>query len=478
MSIPSSLSRRHFLVVAGGALAAASLLRPLRAVEPDRPLARLVPAPARVQLVPEPYARTSVWAFNGGAPGPELRLRQGERLDMIVENRLPQPTTVHWHGIRLPNEMDGVSGLTQAPIEPAESFRYSFECPDAGTFWYHPHHRSFEQIGRGLYGPLIVEEKDPLPVDRDLVWVLDDWRLNRQAQILDDFGAFHDIGHAGRLGNSVTLNGMSPDRYPVRRGERLRLRLINAANARIFGLTFTGHRPLVIAWDGHPVFPQPLDDDRVVLGPGMRADIILDMGGRPGDLHPVTDDFYPQQQYRLLSLAYEKDELRAEPLRDLPRLPANPVPQPDLERAARHDLVFGGGMMSGLDAANVEGRRLSMRALMEKGLAWTVNGRAMADHHRHHGEPLLDLTLGESYILRLTNDTSWPHPIHMHGHVFRVISRDGRPEKRAIWQDTVLMMPREVVEVAFVADNPGIWMLHCHILEHQLGGMGGVFRVG
>ena len=454
----------------GGSLTLGGCVSPLR----ERYDYELTLKPQPITLIPG--TSTPAWTFNGQFPGPTLRLKQNRPVRILVRNELPEPTTIHWHGIRLNNAADGVPGLTQEPIPPGGTFLYEFTCPDAGTFWYHPHHRSFEQIGRGLYGPLIVEEKDPLPVDRDLVWVLDDWRLNRQAQILDDFGAFHDISHAGRLGNSVTLNGMSPDRYPVRRGERLRLRLINAANARIFGLTFTEHRPVVIAWDGHPVDPHRLAGDRLVLGPGMRADIILDMSARPGESYPVVDDFHPGQRYRLLSLAYGADELRAEPPGELPRLPDNPLAVPDLERARRHDLVFGGGMMGGLAEAVLEGRRLPMREIMQRGLAWTVNGVAMADHH-HAGEPMLDLELGKSYILTLRNETAWPHPIHMHGHAFRVLSRNGEPEAGRIWQDTVLMMPRDVVEIAFVADNPGDWMLHCHILEHQLGGMSGVFRV-
>src|SRR3546814_4138251 len=147
--------------------------------------------------------------------------------------------------MRVPNAMDGVPHLTQKPVAPGETFHYEFECPDAGTFWYHPHQRSLEQVGRGLYGPLIVEEPEPVAVDRDVTWVLDDWRLLTDASISGDFGSMMDTGMAGRIGNTVTITGRLPDTFPVRAGERLRLRLINAANARIFGLEFEGPQPQI-----------------------------------------------------------------------------------------------------------------------------------------------------------------------------------------------------------------------------------------
>ncbi|WP_366556673.1 multicopper oxidase family protein [Aquibaculum sediminis] len=467
----AGLSRRRLLLTGAGLVAAGALPRSLRAQAEAQ---RLVAGPGRAQVAPAGYPQTDVWAYDGVVPGPTLRLRQGERLDLVVENRLEQPTTIHWHGIRLPNEMDGVAHLTQAPIQPGESFHYSFDCPDAGTFWYHPHFRSFEQVERGLAGALIVEEAEPPQVDRDLLWVLDDWRLTEEAAIAEDFGAFHDISHAGRLGNSATINGRSPEALAVRRGERLRLRLINVANARVFGLDFEGHAPSIIAWDGQPVTPHALPDGRLVLGPGMRADLIIDMTGGPNETFAVTDSFYPNQTYRLVDIAYEAEVLREESLGAVPSLSANPVAEPDLEAAERHDLVFAGGMMGGMTGAELDGRQVSPRELMQHGLAWTVNGVAARDHdHR----PMLSLRLGRSYVLTLRNDTAWPHPIHLHGHVFRVLSRNGMPTPHGEWQDTVLLMPQEVAEIAFVADNPGDWMLHCHILEHQLGGMSGVLRV-
>jgi FtsP/CotA-like multicopper oxidase with cupredoxin domain len=184
-----------------------------------------------------------VWAYNAIVPGPEIRVRQGERARVVVENRLAEETTVHFHGIRLPNAMDGVPHLTQPPIAPGGTFTYELPVPDAGTYWYHPHVNSAVQLGRGLSGPFIVEEREPIPVDRDVVWMLSDWRLLPNAQIRGDFGNLHDMAHNGRIGETVTINGRVPDTFVVRGGERIRLRLINAANARVFALKLTGHRP-------------------------------------------------------------------------------------------------------------------------------------------------------------------------------------------------------------------------------------------
>jgi FtsP/CotA-like multicopper oxidase with cupredoxin domain len=413
-------------------------------------------APARQHLVGAPNPDTAVWAYDGGVPGPELRLRQGERLRIEVQNDLPVDTTMHWHGLRLPNAMDGVPGVTQRPIAAnGGRFVYEFDLPDAGTFWYHPHLGSPEQVARGLYGALIVEEREPPAVDRDLVWVLSDWRLDREARIVENFGNPMDASHAGRIGNTVTVNGAIRDSFAVRAGERIRLRLVNASNARIYGLEFEGHEPRIIALDGHGVAPQW--DARVVLGPGMRADLILDCAREPGSTHRVIDRFYRQRAYELLKIQYGSDKPLRQSFASVPRLADNPLAVPDIAKAEKHRIVFGGGMMGALPSQREH-----------RGLFWTVNGKPVPEHAHH--EPLLHLRLNRSYLVEFVNQTSWHHPIHLHGHVFRVLGKDH-------WADSVLLDPDSRAEIAFVADNPGDWMLHCHVLEHQASGMMALVRV-
>ena len=463
-----SRERRRFL--AGlAALASAPLLAARGSsatlAEPKLVEARLVAAVGRAQIAPSGYPDTEVWAYNGQAPGPTLRVRQGDRLRVHVENALGEGTTVHWHGIRLPNAMDGVPVITQPSIEPGGRFTYEFAPPDAGTFFYHPHQRSYEQVGRGLAGALIVDEREPPKVDRDVLWMLGDMRLDRTASIVSGFGNRMDMSHAGRIGNTVTINGHVPEEFRVRAGERIRLRLVNAAAARVFALRFGEHRPQVIALDGQPVVPHEPERGVVELGPAMRADIILDMTATPGSRLSVRDGFYSRREYELVALAYsDEPPLRARPEEPV-RLPANPLPEPVLAGAERHEVIFSGGMMG-----NMRGLR--------RGMAWAVNGASNSCGDGGSAfDPLLVLRRGRSCMLNLVNETAWHHPIHLHGHSFRVLTRDGRPTPRREWLDTVMLAPRERAEIAFVADNPGDWMFHCHVLEHQAGGMMVCIRV-
>jgi FtsP/CotA-like multicopper oxidase with cupredoxin domain len=435
---------------------------------------------ARAQPRSAQHPEVAVWTYGGTVPGPEIRVIQGARLRLHLLNQLTDETTVHWHGLRVPNAMDGVPHLTQHPIKPGQRFTYEFSLPDAGTYWYHSHHRSAEQVDRGLHGAFIVQEPDPIRVDRELTWVLDDWRLTREGQISETFGQAHDMSHQGRIGNVVTINGKAPQSLAVLRGERLRLRLINAANARIFGLKFDGHRPVVIALDGQPVAPHEPAGGQIVLAPGMRADLVLDAMGEPGKRYSVGDVFYPRAAYDLLDIAYAPSALREQPLATPIELAPNPLAQPDLAAAQTHEIRFQGGMMGQLHSATLNGQTMNMMSLMRAGKAWAVNGVVSAGHPMNAGHAAhsgLTLRRGRSYIFAFANETRWHHPIHLHGHSFKVIRRNGQPTRHQEWLDTVLMAPDERVHVAFVADNPGDWMMHCHILEHQDGGMMSVFRV-
>ncbi len=175
-----AIDRRSFLTSAASLALAPLLPGSAHAGVPAKEF-RLVAAPARLPIVGGSYPETDCWSYGGQVPGSEIRVRQGDRVRIVVENRLPQDTTVHWHGLRIPNAMDGAPDVTQPSIQPGEAFQYEFTVPDAGTYWYHPHAHSAEQVGRGLAGAFIIEEPNPLPVDRDVVWVLGDWRLKRDA---------------------------------------------------------------------------------------------------------------------------------------------------------------------------------------------------------------------------------------------------------------------------------------------------------
>lgn len=433
---------------------------------------------SRASILGETSSSVPVWSFNNRVPGPEIRIRQGQFFEALLENDLDEATTIHWHGLRVPNAMDGVPDLTQDPVGPGEVFRYAFTPPDAGTFWYHPHQRSFEQVGRGLYGPLIVEEDNPLPVDRDIVWMLDDWRIDDREEISGGFGSRHDAMMAGRIGNTITINGMPAQPLTAQPNERIRLRLVNAANARIFGLDFADLDPIIIALDGQPVEPHR-PSGPLHLGPAMRADLIVDMVQPSGVRHVIRDVFYEGLEYSLNEFICEGEPIRRAPVEPPARLAENPIPEPDLSVAARHQIRFGGGMMGmmggGDRGSDMMSGRMDGSATMARGIrGWTVNGIS-ATGHIH--DPIITANRGQTLVLEMSNATAWWHPIHLHGHSFRVLSRNGRPTRFREWQDTVLMAPEERVEIAFVADNPGDWMFHCHVLEHQAAGMMATIRV-
>lgn len=483
MNEPLRISRRSMLLAGGAVAASMGVPRWAHAVSQSGQSLTLKAGPATASLSGPKYPATKTWGYNGGVPGPIIRIRRGERFRAVVENGLAEPTTVHWHGLRIPVAMDGVPVYSQPPIEAGKSFTYDFTPPDAGTFWYHPHINSTEQVGRGLSGALIVEEPEPVKVDRELVWVLDDWRLGKDEQIAQPMNNRHDMSHAGRLGNIATINGQSPATIPVRAGERIRLRLVNVANARFFALKFTGHTPRIIALDGQPCTPHDAPDGRVVLAPAQRADIILDCSGKPGEKFKVEDGYFARQTYALTEIAYSTDK----PLRDSPldasiRLPANGLPEPDLPDAARHEIVFEGGAMrgfaSGRGMMGMGGSMMDMRQMVQAGVFWTLNQQASPPGEMGKVPVLAKLKRGQPARISMVNKTAFPHPMHLHGHHFRVLTVNGAPAPYTPWRDTVVVDPDETVEVAFVADNPGQWMFHCHVLEHLIAGMMGIIEVG
>lgn len=471
------ISRRS-LLLAGAGLAVTAKLGTRSTFAADVREYRIAAAPARAGLLGENRPKTEVWGYNGSVPGPALRLRQGEPVRIVVENKLAQDTTVHCHGIRMPISMDGVPGISQPPIKPGESFVYAFTPPDAGTFWYHPHANSLEQIGRGLAGVLIVEEREPVTVDRDLVWLLADWRLGSDGEVASGFGNRMEAAMAGRTGSTVTLNGTVPVDQSVRAGERIRLRLVNGALARLMALRFEGHRPVIVAVDGQPCDPFEPENGRLLLGPAMRIDVMIDMQGEPGRRYSVVDDFYDGLSYTLTNLVYHQDEpLRAHPLDAPLGLPRNPLPEPDLTSAERYDIVLQGGMMGAGMMSGLGGMHGMATPGMDGGAAWAINDMSMTGDGQAGMPPLQTFQRGRSVVLAIHNHTAWWHPMHFHGHSLRVLSRNGAAVPNRQWQDTILLAPRDTVECAFVADNPGDWMLHCHVMDHQVAGLMTILRV-
>jgi len=254
--------------------------------------------------------------------------------------------------------------------------------------------------------------------------------------------------------------------------------LVNAANARTFGLGFDDQNPWIVAFDGQPVTPHHPPGDRVVLAPGMRTDLMIDIPDRQRSM-VVVDDYFDGAHYAYdLARFTESNEppLRSVPLPEPTMLPANPIAEPELAGAERHQIVFEGGAIGGLTTGLLNGERWDGQKLAQEGRFWSINGHV--HDNLSFAEPLLRIKLGVSCWLELINRTIFEHSIYLHGHKFRVITREGRAEPHQPFRDTVLIGPKEQVEIALVTDNPGQWLLRCSVLEHQEAGMMAVITVG
>ncbi len=424
------MNRRTFLC----STAAASLAPKFGMAAPDV----LRAGPASLQILPDGQNATALWGFNGSSPGPELRVRQGDTLAVRFENGTDQPSTIHWHGIRLENAMDGVPDLTQPLVQPGEGFDYAFRVPDAGTYWYHSHHQSWEQVAKGLYGPLIVEERDPPKVDADITVTLDDWRLEETGAMMGGFGNMHDFAHGGRLGNFAMI---LPSQESVRLGDRVRLRLINTATARVFPMRIEGLKAKVVALDGMPL-AEPRDITDLQIAPAQRVDIIGDVEAQVDFLFVARDSLYEMGS---LSLDGENG---APASSDIPALSAADVARPADDPDQALTLRMEGGAMGGRHAGDD---------------IWAFNGVSGLPE-----KPFATFRRGETAAIDLINDTSFLHGIHLHGHHFHGLEDDGA---LGDLRDTSLVERGTSRKIAVVFDNPGKWLLHCHMLGHQASGM-------
>lgn len=468
-----ALSRRAFLVTG---LMTVPYIRhmPVALAGSGEPI-ELRARPVRRKLMEE-GKEAACLAYNGQIPGPMIRARRGERIHVRVINELDQPTTIHWHGIRLDNAMDGVPDMTQPPIAPGEAFDYEFEVPDAGTYWYHPHLGTSEQLDRGMSGPLVVDgDSEDGRFGDDITLLIDDWRLNEDGTISDTFGNGMDMSHAGRLGNWLTVNGVSEPEISVEPGLPVRLRLINASNARILYLDLESLGASVIALDGQPLGKPVTGSGKFALSAAQRADlaILLDRGNST----PFLETSGPPFTFaNFTGTPVQADWQNRFPI----ALKPNDLPEPDVRNASRHVMRLQGGMMGRAFEARMGAMNgsetgagpgapsgmMGMSELVGHGMFWALSGVSGTDR-----EPFLSAQIGQSVHITFVNETAWAHGMHIHGHHFRVLTRNGSEEPGTPWRDTVLVGANEKVEIAFVADNPGKWMFHCHMIEHQISGM-------
>jgi len=423
---------------------------------------------------------TSAWTYGGTVPGPMVKVAPGERVVIEGTNRLPVATNIHWHGLEIPNDQDGPART----IQPGASFRYEFTVPGPGTYWFHSHYRPvLEQVDRGLYGAFVIAAPEDAKYSGDDVLVLDDWYLDAQGKRLPGSAS----GMMERLGNHETVNGKTGKAIPAltwTAGELHKLRFVNASTAAVHTLSISGHRFRVTHLDGHPL-SEPYDADSITLSPGERIDVEVTATGKPGETYEMFSG-HPELGL-VIPITYRPGSVA--PVAS-PFIPPKPHGFEGIEKAGPDytlelDSGMAGGMMSGgMMSGGMMGGGMMQGGMMGQGgmmpsasmMRWTINGASYPDT-----KPLV-AKLGRVTKVRLVNkDTRMmhpmDHPIHLHGTAFQVVSINGRRPPREMWKDTYNVPAGGYVDIAFRYVNPGDWMLHCHILDHEDGGMMTVLKV-
>ncbi len=476
LSACSDRARTLTLVRPGSpAVAAAELSRRV----PGRRVvsARLTPRPVTVDL----GARTvDTWAYGEQVPGPLLRARAGDLLRVTVDNQLPVETSVHWHGLALRNDMDGVPHLTQDPIPAGKSFDYEFTAPHPGTYFYHPH--SGVQLDRGLYGVLIVDDPaEPGGYDDEWIVVLDDWVdgtgrtpdqiLTKLQQVSGSDGSMGDMegmDHGSMMGGSMMgemggmqspllgsagdivyphylLNGRTPTdpvTLSAKPGQRVRIRFVNAGSDTAFRVAVGGHRMTVTHSDGFPV--APVLTDALLIGMGERFDVTLTLGE---GVFPLVASAEGKQGQGLAVIRTGTG-----------RPPVAGVKVRELSGQVLLGTGLSAAESARLDRRSIDRRHNLVLAGTMAPYRWTINGKTFPD-----AEPL-PLVQGERVRLRFVNQSMMFHPMHVHGHTFALAKGGAR-------KDTVIVRPMETLDVDLQADNPGQWAAHCHNIYHAETGM-------
>lgn len=464
----SGIRRRDLIAGIGGASLVSAL--PARAQQPapsDAPKPRTLTAqPAKLRLRPAPAAETELWAFDGETPGPTLRIRQGDTLRLKLENKTTAPLSLHWQGVRGEAAQDGVGGFSQAPVAPGESAEYRLTPPDPGTILYRPLSlgNSSEPNGRGLSGLLIVEEREPPAVDLDLPVVIRDWLLGEDQAIQPFTLSSTASAAAGRLGSWLTVNGKSPPHsLKLAPGSRVRLRLANACNARIMRLRFDGAKVSVIAVDSQPTEPFEPVHAQLPFAPGTRYDVIVDLPDATGASLGITALVGPGLPLLRIVTEGTARMPRSEGaiLKPNPALPA----AVRMQDALRPEFVIEGG-----------GKPTPERTIDFAGIdlarPWRVNGGTGSKD----AKPLFSVRRGAPVVMAIDNRTAFVQPLHVHGHAVRLLHPldDG-------WEnyflDTVQIPDGKKLHIAFLADNPGRWLISSTVLERFDLGLWSWFEV-
>jgi FtsP/CotA-like multicopper oxidase with cupredoxin domain len=407
-----------------------------------------------------PGTRAKAWTYNGSLPGPLIRARVGDRVIAHFTNQLPQPSTIHWHGVRVPIAMDGVPGISQPEVKPGESFTYDFVVPDAGLYWYHPHVMSAAQVGFGLYGALLVEDpQDGVGIADELTLVLSDIGFDAKGELdrPDSGGSAGTV--FGREGDYVLVNGRTNPTLRARAGAPQRWRVVNAAKSRFFYLDMEGQEFVVIGGDGG-LNERPETTDLLLVTPGERVDVIVRPTGKPGSSLIVSAQLYNRGygsvEYRVPVDAFTIEFSSDPPIAKaaLPSIGREIVPPP-------------------IAGATPLQLALQLPPVTEAKSEYRVNGVPFWKAKPYPAQ------VGERQIWTLKNETDWDHPFHLHGFFFLVLDDRGQPVRPLAWKDTINVSKKSAARILVSFDDrPGEWMFHCHILDHADGGLMGTVLVG
>lgn len=423
----------------------------------------------------------NAWTYNGTVPGPQLRVKQGETIEILLKNELPEPVTIHWHGLPVPNNMDGIPGVTQNAVKPGESFTYKFSVDVPGTYWYHSHQNGVVQVDKGLYGSLVVEPKDAQPVDKDFTLVVDEWTEDEGMSHGGDGG--HGMMNMGGMDMSkmdmsnmempmsdakmmammytiFSVNGKTGEAIQplsVKEGEKVRIRLVNAGFLS-HQLNLQGHEFKIVATDGQPINNPPLVNGQLLnIAPGERYDIEF-VANNPGSWLLEERSKNPGAKTLTVPIVYEGFE--------------NTAPKTDTAELPLVDITnYGEAAKSNFSLDDKYDAEYTMDLDTEMnhgvGMAFTINGKTYPNT-----DPL-NVKKGDKVKVKLVNKSPEDlHPMHLHGHFFQVLSKNGQPVTGSpLVKDTLNILPGEEYVVAFEADNPGDWMFHCHDLGHAAEGM-------
>lgn len=453
-----------------------------------------------------PSKTINAWTFNGTVPGQQIRVKQGEGVRVTLKNEINEPVSIHWHGVPLSNTQDGIPGVTQDAVQPGEEYTYEFVADTPGTYWYHSHQNGVEQLDMGLYGTFIVESEDDANYDRDYKLVLDEWQSNpSEMQMGGNDEVDNDKQNKGQEGNHAGMEGMdnmegmtmdqdeneSGDKnkgFPNKNGSNSMMEMDDMSSYDIFtinGKTYEDNEPLKVK-KGERVKLRFLNAGYIAHQIHIPINYkVTHVDGQP--INQPNDqgankvlEVAPGERYDIELVATGED-FTIDDHGDMPAAKDNKIDIDDeagnnkVAHASKTEVISFDDLGKSTSATFTLDDKFDVEYSMDLGVAmksdemkYTINGDAFPD------VPPLKVNKGDKVKITLNNvskdDSS--HPMHLHGHFFQVLSKNGNPiEGAPIMKDTLNVKAGETYEVAFLADNPGNWLLHCHDLHHASTGM-------